>query len=66
MTTDRPVSHKNYSVPYLDFDAQIIDVDVFGTEFNPQSGLMIGLKSALGEPKKQAAFAYTFAKPSVT
>ena len=45
---------KGYGVPDLYLDAEVVDVDVPGAELNSEGGLVIGFKSALGEPEEEA------------
>ena len=51
---------KGYSVPNLNLDAKVVNVDIPRPELNPKSGLMIRLKATFGKPEEEARLPNTY------
>ncbi len=57
---------REYGVPDLYFDGELVDVDVPGAELYSQSGLVICFESSFCEPEKEAGLAYALIKGCCT
>jgi hypothetical protein len=57
---------KSYCVPYLYFDAEIVDVDVPGAELDPEGWLVIGFEPSLGKAKQKAGLSHAWNRNFLT